>query len=112
MHPLQFFGPLSILLVPVKDRLFLRIPDAMWLFLRFHCDSSLSLLQRCLEAVEGWAGSVSVKHSYISPVKSNVIIESRVTPGIPGLSPQNHFLQEQGGSRAGKEAWGWAVLHP
>ena len=74
MHPLQFYGPLRILLAPVKDHLFTWIPDVIWLFLRFPCDSSFSPLQRCLEAGEGWVGSVSANHSYISPIKSNVIM--------------------------------------
>lgn len=72
MHALQFLGPLSILLAPVKDRLFTWIPDVVRLFLRFHCDSSFSPLHCCLEAVEGWVGCVLAKHSYISPIKSNV----------------------------------------
>lgn len=33
-----------------------------------------SPLQCCLESVEGWAGSVSPKHSCISPTKSNWIM--------------------------------------
>jgi len=39
MHPLQFCGPLSILLAPVKDRLFTWIPDVIWLLLGFRCVS-------------------------------------------------------------------------
>lgn len=102
MHPACFFGSLSILLAPVKDRLFTWLPDVIWLFLRFHCGYSFP---HCSAAWEGWVGSVSAKHFYISPIKSNVIVGAGLSLEFLQSVPKIIFCrssEDQGqGRRAG-----------
>lgn len=66
----------------------------LWLFPRNDCESSPAL-QCCLESLEGWAGSVSAKHSCISPTKKQQDNGSRVIPGFSGVSPQIPFYRSR-----------------
>lgn len=64
----------------------------LWLSPRNHCDSSFSPLQCCLESVEAWAGSVSAKHSCISPAKNNRIMGAGLSLGFLESVPKLLFI--------------------
>lgn len=89
MHTLLFFSPHSILLASVKEHLFVTLVMALP---RNHRESSFSSLQCCLESVEGWAGSVSTKHSWISLTKNNRIVRAELSLDFLESVPKLLFI--------------------
>ena len=67
-----------------------------------------SPLQRCLETVEGWVGSVSAKHSYISPIENSVIVGAGLSLEFLESVPKITFYRCSEDRGQGRRA----VLHP
>lgn len=66
----------------------------------------------CSAAWEGWVGSVSARHFYISPIKSNVIVGADLSLEFLQSVPKIIFCRNGEDQGQGREGWRWAVLHP